>query len=104
MRLFSLLPMILAAIFFAGSVSADHKCGKNKSLGGKVYEVCKSWRDDQGGPMPESEMQHCRNVLCQESEQYCSCAEAGTCIETFDSNCVGYTAKNSTKERLGYWD
>ena len=63
MRLFSLLPMILAAIFFAGSVSADHKCSKSQKLGKKVYQVCKKWRVDQGGPMPTNMMEPCRNVL-----------------------------------------
>ena len=106
MRLFSLLPMILAAILLAGSVSAHHKCGKNKSLGGKVYEVCKSWRADQGGPMPTDEMQHCRNLLCQYSEDSCgaSGSDEGQGDGTnFSSTCVSGVARTNTKNELGYW-
>ena len=77
MRFSSKLAMAVAAIFFAGSVSAHHKCNKNHDLGGKVYQVCKSWRADQGGPMPDNMMQHCRNVLCQFSEDEGESASTG---------------------------
>ena len=111
MRLFSLLPMILAAIFFAGSVSAHHKCNKNHDLGGKVYQVCKSWRADQGGPMPDNMMQHCRNVLCQFSEDEAQTSSAGqtssfTCRDgSFESEsmCVNDNARANAKNELGYW-
>ena len=104
MRLFSLLPMILAAIFFAGSVSADHYCAKSKSLGGKIYKVCKSWRVDQGGPMPTDLMQHCRNVLCDKSEGSLDCAEthAGKIV---DHRCVGDDARERAKPLIGdFWN
>ena len=102
MRLFSLLPMILAAIFFAGSVSADHKCSKSQKLGKKVYQVCKSWRVDQGGPMPTNMMQACRDTLCHTSLDNCgySATEKGAYNEAW---CVGDVARNEAKEQLGYW-
>ena len=56
MRFVSKLTMAVAAIFFAGSVSAD------ASLDNKVYQVCKKCRVDQGGWMPTEDMQHCRNL------------------------------------------
>ena len=96
MRLFSLLPMILAAIFFAGSVSADHKCSKSKKLGAKVYQVCKSWRVDQGGPMPTNMMQHCRNVLYKHSEDRYK--GYGTARHAVDD-----VAREKAKAELGYW-
>ena len=112
MRLFSLLTMAVAAIFFAGSVSAHHKCNKNHDLGGKVYQVCKSWRADQGGPMPDNMMQHCRNVLCQFSEdEAVGCGGAGQTSNCMcrsgsfenDSMCVNDTARAHAKNELGYW-
>tara|TARA_X000000950_G_C13349400_1_gene431822 strand:+ start:160 stop:495 length:336 start_codon:yes stop_codon:yes gene_type:complete len=105
MRLFSLLPMILAAIFFAGSVSAHHKCGKNKSLGGKVYSVCKGWRTDQDGPMPTNMMQICRNILCWKSEMVCIGQGTDSTLSGTDmtARCVNDTARAGAKEALnGY--
>ena len=115
MRLFSLLSMAVAAIFFAGSVSAHHKCYKQHDLGKKVYQVCKKWRDDQGGPMPESEMQHCLNVLCTFSKAESTssttgsnngtnrirCASSGTYDE--GEHCVNDNARANAKAELGYW-
>ena len=100
MRLFSLLPMILAAIFFAGSVSADHYCAKSKSLGGKIYKVCKSWRVDQGGPMPTNLMQTCRDMMCEISEEECGFSHNSG---LFDGDCVTSTVRNIAKRQLGYW-
>ena len=110
MRLFSLLPMTLAAIFFAGSVSAHHKCGKGNSMGAKVYQVCKSWRVDQGGPMPTNMMQHCRNVLCEFSEDnsnnLMSCGRQGRDSGAgvrYNATCVNDNAREKAKNALGYW-
>ena len=60
MRFFNKLTMAVAAIFFAGSASAY--CYSDK-LTKKVYQVCKSWRVDQGGPMPENMMQHDQSIV-----------------------------------------
>ena len=99
MRLFSLLPMTVAAIFFAGSVSAHHTCDRGHSLGKKVYQVCKSWRVDQGGPMPTDQMQHCRNLLCEFSEDN----NYGNGCNGLDSDCVNDDAREKAKNELGYW-
>ena len=109
MRFVSKLAMAVAAIFFAGSVSAHHKCNKNHDLGGKVYQVCKSWRADQGGPMPDNMMQHCRNVLCQFSEDEGESASTGNgggviCDNNpNESQCVNDNARANAKNELGYW-
>ena len=104
MRLFSLLTMAVAAIFFAGSISA-HVEGhdtKSSSYGNKIYKVCKSWRVDQGGPMPTNMMQACRDTLCHTSLDNCgySATEKGAYNEAW---CVGDVARNEAKEQLGYW-
>ena len=99
MRLFSLLPMILAAILLAGSVSAHHTCDRGHSLGKKVYQVCKSWRVDQGGPMPTDLKQHCRNLLCEFSEDN----NYGIGCNGLDSDCVNDDAREKAKNELGYW-
>ena len=100
MRLLSLL--LIISVFFAGSVSADHKCSKSQKLGKKVYQVCKSWRVDQGGPMPTNMMQACRDTLCHTSLDNCgySATEKGAYNEAW---CVGDVARNEAKEQLGYW-
>ena len=103
MRLFSLLPMTVAAILFAGSVSAHHRCDKSDDLGKKVYEVCKSWRTDQEGPMPEDQMQNCRNILCQASEDYCAYLVSEG-VKEYDDTCVAATPREKAKEALGYWN
>ena len=115
MRFISKFAMAVAAIFFAGSVSAHHKCDKSYDLGKKVYQVCKKWRVDQGGPMPTNMMQHCTNVLCQASEDESTasttgsnngvnrirCADAGTSDE--GQHCVNANARANAKAELGYW-
>ncbi len=112
MRLISKLTMAVAAIFFAGSASAY--CYSDP-LTKKVYQVCKKWRDDQGGPMPESEMQHCLNVLCTFSKAESTssttgsnngtkrirCASSGTYDE--GEHCVNDNARANAKAELGYW-
>ena len=103
MRFISKLAMTVAAIFFALSVSAHHTCDSGHSLGKKVYQVCKSWRVDQGGPMPTDQMQHCRNLLCEFSEDN----RAVMCYDEIDtsteSNCVDDDAREKAKNELGYW-
>ena len=112
MRFISLLTMTLATIFFAGSASAY--CYSDE-LTAKVYKVCKSWRDDQGGPMPESEMQHCTNVLCTYSKAESTASTTGSnngvkrirCAPsgTYDQGqyCVNADARANAKAELGYW-
>ena len=102
MRFSSKLTMAVAAIFFAGSVSAHHKCDKSYDLGKKVYQVCKKWRVDQGGPMPTNMMQHCTNVLCQASEDEFNNDESNICAETV-GGCVNAKARANAKAELGYW-
>ena len=99
MRFVSKLAMAVAAIFFAGSVSAHHTCDRGHSLGKKVYQVCKSWRVDQGGPMPTDQMQHCRNLLCEFSEDN----NYGNGCNGLDSDCVNDDARKKAKNELGYW-
>ena len=99
MRFISKLTMAVAAIFFAGSVSAHHTCDSGHSLGKKVYQVCKSWRVDQGGPMPTDQMQHCRNLLCEFSEDN----NYGNGCNGLDSDCVNDDAREKAKNELGYW-
>ena len=116
MRFVSKLTMTVAAIFFAVSVSAGGSvttgdregggsfnadlCAKTQQPGKKAYQVCKSWRDDQGGPMPTNMMQHCWNTLCDESYQ-----EGFNCksVVTAGSHCVNDKARSDAKELLGYW-
>ena len=99
MRFISKLAIAVAAIFFAGSVSAHHTCDRGHSLGKKVYQVCKSWRVDQGGPMPTDQMQHCRNLLCEFSEDN----NYGNGCNGLDSDCVNDDARKKAKNELGYW-
>ena len=103
MRYISKFAMTVAAIFFALAVSAHHTCDSGHSLGKKVYQVCKKWRVDQGGPMPTDLMQHCTNVLCQASEDDVRVM----CYDEIDtgteSNCVGNDAREKAKNELGYW-
>ena len=99
MRLFSKFAMAVAAIFVALSVSAHHTCDSGHSLGKKVYQVCKSWRVDQGGPMPIDQMQHCRNLLCEFSEDN----NYGNGCNGLDSDCVNDDAREKAKNELGYW-
>ena len=112
MRFISLLTMTVAAIFFAVSVFADARanymdggatqCEQYLPLGGKVYKVCKSWREDQGGPMPIGEMEHCRNTLCaiacEDGGDGCDDVGWGTGAQRVTSK-----AKQRTKDALGYW-
>ena len=112
MRFISLLTMTVAAIFFAVSVFADARanytdggatqCAQYLPLGGKVYKVCKSWREDQGGPMPTEEMEHCRNTLCYEA-----CVDGGDGCEDKGwgggADRVNGAARQRTKDILGYW-
>ena len=103
MRFISKLAMAVAAIFFAGSVSAHHRCDKSDDLGKKVYQVCKSWRVDQGEPMPTDQMQHYINVLCQFSEdRHSNCTEEN--IEVNEGLCVNAPARANAKNELGYWN
>ena len=99
MRFIGKLAIAVAAIFFAGSVSAHHTCDRGHSLGKKVYQVCKSWRVDQGGPMPTDLMQHCRNLLCEFSEDN----NYGNGCNGLDSDCVNDDARKKAKNELGYW-
>ena len=102
MRFIGKLAIAVAAIFFAGSVSAHHTCDRKHSLGKKVYQVCKKWRVDQGGPMPTDLMQHCRNLLCEFSEDN---NYPNGCDGTrgLDSDCVDDDAREKAKNELGYW-
>ena len=99
MRFVSKFAMTVAAIFFALSVSAHHTCDSGHSLGKKVYQVCKSWRVDQGGPMPTDQMQHCRNLLCEFSEDN----NYGNGCNGLDSDCVNDDAREKAKNELVYW-
>ena len=96
MRFISKLAMTVAAIFFALSVSAPASAG---ALEDKVYQVCKKWRVDQGGPMPTDQMQHCRNLLCEFSEDN----NYGNGCNGLDSDCVNDDARKKAKNELGYW-
>ena len=96
MRFISKLAMTVAAIFFALSVSAPASAG---ALEDKVYQVCKKWRVDQGGPMPTDQMQHCRNLLCEFSEDN----NYGNGCNGLDSDCVNDDAREKAKNELGYW-
>ena len=115
MRFISKLTMTVAAIFFAVSVGAvgerdsagtgvEDVCTASQPLGKKAYQVCKSWRDDQGGPMPESEMQHCWTTLCDEAQKETvgldSCDEYGW---GKGAQCVNGAARSRAKAVLGYW-
>jgi len=117
MRFISKLTMTVAAIFFAGSVSADVRdsdgvggthlmCTKSQALGKKAYQVCKSWRDDQGGPMPESEMQYCWDTLCAEAEKETVGLEGCDDYVTGGNGdkCVNNDARGRAKAVLGYWN
>ena len=117
MRFISKLTMTVAAIFFALSVSAHaggHDTTSN-SLGSKIYQVCKKWRVDQGGPMPTDQMQHCRTVLFCITTRYSydggACVDeamyGGGCIRPGcgcpSSNCVTSDVRADAKTELGYW-
>ena len=112
MRFISKFAMTVAAIFFALSVSAPASAG---ALEDKVYQVCKKWRVDQGGPMPTDQMQHCRNVLwvwssCPTSathpysrDMYWDCYHATDTCRGSGAACVDTTAREGAKIELGYW-
>ena len=99
MRLLSLL--LIISVFFAGSVSADHQCAKGKSLGGKVHQVCKNWRDKNAGNFrggwDEEDFQSCKDNLCKYAESYCiGTGQAST--NTYNSTCVSSKAREDTKK------
>ena len=112
MRFISKFAMTAAAIFFAGSASAY--C-YSEPLTKKVYQVCKKWRVDQGGPMPTNMMEHCRNVLCEFSKAESTASTTGSdngvnrirCADAFTSDegqhCVNANARANAKAELGYW-
>ena len=116
MRFISKLTMTVAAIFFAVSVSAgdvrnsqsgtnDDQCVKSQPLGKKAYQVCKSWREDQGGPMPTNMMQHGWNTLCTEADKEFGLYSSSGCT-LYDENgarCVNDDARARAKVVLGYW-
>ena len=102
MRFVSKLTIAVAAIFFALSVSA-HAGGHGTTsgkYGNKIYQVCKKWRVDQGGPMPTNMMQHCRNRLFHYAEKTYKSSGDGECI----ASCKVFAqAREDTKADLGYW-